>query len=226
MDDLVDIILGYYEPLEEMGALKSLPAVVARPSDYDLLLEGEILSQHLAEIQYLRLSLVIYEGEHYYGKRRLHLGLSEEPVQHDLRVSVALELDDDAHSVSVGLVAQVGYAIEALVVYLVLYILYEHALVYLIRQLVYYYPRSLVLAELLELGSGSHDYPAPSGGVGLADAVSAHDYALRREIGAGDMLHKVGNGRLRVIKEADGGVYHLAQVMRRNVRRHTDGDSR
>ncbi len=90
MDDLVDIILGYDEPFEKVGPLKSLPAVVARPSDYDLLLEYEILRQHLAEVQYLRLGLVIYEGEHYYGKGGLHLGLSEEPVQHHLGVSVAL----------------------------------------------------------------------------------------------------------------------------------------
>ena len=51
-------------------------------------------------------------------KRGLHLRLGKEAVQHDLRVGVLFELDDDAHTVAVGLVADVGDALEPLVAHL------------------------------------------------------------------------------------------------------------
>ncbi len=61
--------------------------------------------------------------------------LGEEAVQDDLGVRIALYLDDYAHAVAVGLVAQVGDALDALVAHLVGDVLYELALVDLIGQL-------------------------------------------------------------------------------------------
>ena len=45
----------------------------------------------------------------------LHLSVLEELVQDDLLHRVAAELDDDAHAVAVALVAQVGDAVDLLV---------------------------------------------------------------------------------------------------------------
>ncbi len=48
------------------------------------------------------------ERDHDDAEGRLHLRVLEELVEHDLRLDIALEFDDDAHAVAVGFVAQVG----------------------------------------------------------------------------------------------------------------------
>ena len=41
-----------------------------------------------------------------------------------------------------------------------------------------------------------------------------------------DVLTKIINGELRISDQGDGCIGDLAKVVRRNVRRHADGDSR
>ena len=107
-DDLVNVLLGDEQTLKQMRALERFLEVELRAPDDDLLLEGEILVEDVPQGQDLRLRLVVDQREHIHGERGLHLRLGEEAVEHDLRVGVLLELDDDAHTVAVGLVAQTG----------------------------------------------------------------------------------------------------------------------
>ena len=62
-------------------------------------------------------------------------GVLEQVVQHLVRVGVALELDDHAHAVAVGLVAQVGDAVDLLVLDQLGDLLEQGRLVDLVRQL-------------------------------------------------------------------------------------------
>ena len=87
-DDLVDILLGDEQTLEQMGALKRFFEVELRAAHDDLFLEGEVLVENVPQGQDLRLRLVIDQGEHVHGERGLHLRLGEEPVEHDLGVGV------------------------------------------------------------------------------------------------------------------------------------------
>ena len=152
----------------------------------------------------------------------LQLRLGKEPVEHDLGVGVLFYLDDDAHAVAVGLVAQAGDALEALVAHLVGDVLDELALVDLVGQLGDD-DAEAVVAVFLYLGARPDDDLAAAGGVGGADAAAAHDDALGGEIGAFDILHKVGQARVRVIEDADAGVDDLGKVVRRDIRGHADG---
>ena len=223
-DDLVDVVLRDEQALEQVSALLCLAQVIARAAEDDLLLIGQIFIQNLAQGEDLRLALVLHEGQHIDGERRLQLRLSEQAVQDDLRVCLALELDDDAHTGAVGFVADVGDALKALLVDLIGHILDEHALVDLIGDL-----RDddalTVLAEFLQLGAGAHGHAAAAGGIGGADTGTAEDEAARRKIRAGEVFHKVGERGLGVIEDAQAGVDGLGEVVGRDIRCHADGDA-
>ena len=62
--------------------------------------------------QHLRPAAV--QRDHVGAEARLHRGEAPELVEHDVGDRVALQLDDDAHAVAVGFVAQVGDALDAL----------------------------------------------------------------------------------------------------------------
>ena len=118
-----------------MGPLLGLSQVVLGPADDDLLLEGDVLVQDVLQCQNLRLLLVVHQGQHDDGEIGLHGRLSEELVEHHLGVGVLFQLDDDTHSVAVGLVPDVGDAVQALVLHLFGHVLDELALVDLVWEL-------------------------------------------------------------------------------------------
>ena len=223
-DNLVDVVLRDQQTLQHVLPVERLFEVELRPSGDDLLLESEILVEHMAQGQDLRLLLVVDQCEHRHAEGRLHLRLGKEAVQNDLRVCVLFELDDDAHAVAVGLVANVGDALEPLVAHLLGHGGDELALVDLIRQLRHNDPLA-VLAEFLKFGARTDGDLAAAGGVGGADAAAAHDDAPGREIRALDVLHQVCQLRLGIFKDADAGVDDLRQIVRRDIRRHADGDA-
>ena len=68
----------------------------------------------------------VHQGQHIDGKGGLQLGLGKQAVEHHLGVGVPLQLDDDAHTVAVGLVPDVGDALQTLVLHLVGHVLDEH----------------------------------------------------------------------------------------------------
>ena len=49
-----------------MSALLGLAQIVARAADDDVLLEGQVLVDNVAQGQYLRLTLIIHERQHIY----------------------------------------------------------------------------------------------------------------------------------------------------------------
>ena len=79
---------------------------------------------------------------------------------------------------------------------------------------------------LFDVGLGAHDHAAPAGGVGVADALVAHDDAAGGEIGAGHELHQLFDRGVGVIYQEGDGVGKFAQVVGRDVGRHTDRDAR
>ncbi len=81
------------------------------PGD-DLLAEVEERAQHVVQRQHLRPAAV--QRDHVGAEARLQRGEALELVQDHVGHRVALELDDDAHAVAVGFVAQVGDALDAL----------------------------------------------------------------------------------------------------------------
>ena len=78
----------------------------------------------------------------------------------------------------------------------------------------------------LDFCACAHNNPAPAGGVGGADAAPAHNKPAGREVRPLDILHQLIELYHRVVDNRDNSVDNLAQVVRGDIRRHTDGDTR
>ena len=141
------------QALQQMCPLFRLFQIIAGSADDQVLLEGQIFVQNVPQCQNLRLGLVLDQGQHVDGEAGLQRRLGKEAVQDHLGIGVALEFDDDAHAVAVGLIAQVRDAIQALFVDLVGNVPDELPLVHLIGQL-RHDDAGAVLAVLLKLRSG------------------------------------------------------------------------
>ena len=224
LDDLVNIVLGDEQTLQQVGSLLGLFQVVLGAADDDLFLEGKILVNDMPQGEDLRLRLVIHQGQHIDGKGGLELGLGEQAVEHHLGIGVPLELDNDAHTVTVGFIPDIGNALQALVLHLLRHGLDEHPLVHNIGKLGDD-DAGAVLAEFLEFMAGTDHHAATAGGIGGADAAAAHDNALGGEVRALDMLHQVGKGGIGIVQHTDAGANDLPQVMGRNIGGHTNGDT-
>ena len=75
------------------------------------------------------------------------------------------------------------------------------------------------------MGARPHEHRAAPGEIGLARAAATDDQAAGREIGG---LHDVDQGfdrHMRIVHIGKAGVDHIAEIMRRNIGRHADGDT-
>ena len=107
-DHLIEVVERDLESFEDVGALLRLGEIVLGAPADDFAARDDVLIDQAAQREHLR--AVVHEPEHDRAERRLERRVHEQLVQHDLRVRVLLELDDDAHAVAVGLVAQVADA--------------------------------------------------------------------------------------------------------------------
>ncbi len=80
-------------------------------------------------------------------------------------------------------------------------------------------------SDLLHIGDGPHLHRTAAGGQRVTNAGRTDDVAPRREVRALDELHQLVDAGVGVFDGVDAGVDDLAQVMRRDVGRHADGDS-
>ena len=105
-DDLVDVVECDDEALEDVGAFLGLAQLVARAALDDVDLVVDVVVEHVLETQDMRHA--VDEGEVVDAEARLELRVLVEFVEHDLRLLAALEVDDDAHALAVGLVVETG----------------------------------------------------------------------------------------------------------------------
>ncbi len=206
-----------------MGAVAGLVQLEARPPDDHLLAVGDIVLQDAFQRQHARLGAV-HQGQEVDPEGDLHLGELEELVEDDFRLGFALQGDDDAHSGAVGLVAQVGDLVQALLLDQLGDAFQQAGLVDLVGQLG---DDDAVAAAggFLDVGLGADDKVALAAAVGGADAFLAEDQATGGKVGAGHDAHElVDIGRGVVDEQGEGGA-QLAEVVGRDVGGHADGDA-
>ena len=112
-DDLVDVGQRHGQAFENVGAIARLGEIENRAARDDLAAVTQEGLEHLLEPEQLRLA--VDQRDHVDAEHRLERRLREQVVQHHFGDFAALELDDHAHAVLVGLVAQVGDALDFLV---------------------------------------------------------------------------------------------------------------
>ncbi len=181
-DDLVDVGQRDRQAFEDVAAIAGLAQVEHRPArDHFTAVTDERLD-HVLEVEQPRLA--VEQRHHVDAEHRLHRRLLVEVVEDDLGVLAALELDDDAHAVLVGLVAQLGDALELLAAHQLGDALDQARLVHLVRQLGDDDGLAAGVVVFLDLGLGADDDAAAAGRVGGVDFAGAVDDAGRREVRA------------------------------------------
>ena len=218
-DDLVDVRDRDRQTDLKMRVVTRLVEPEFRAARDDFLAEIDEGAQHVLQVQHFRLAAV--QRDHVHAEGGLHRGETVELVQHDVRESLALQLDDDAHAVAVALVAQIGNTLDLLLAHEFGDALDQRRLVHLIGNLGDD-QRGTVVAHLLDVDLGAHQDRAAARRIGRADAVAPDDRAARREIGAGHDLDEIGDRHVGLVDQRDGGVDDLAEIVRRDVGRHAD----
>ena len=219
LDDLVDIVGRDTQTLEDMRLALRLFKVELYAAGYDVFLMLYIITEYLLEVQHAR--HVVDEREHIERAGILKLGVLVELIQYDLTVGVAAVIDNYPHSVPSGLVADIRDALDALVLDERRHRLDEHTLVHLIR---YLGDDDTVLLFLDIALRADHDSSA-SGRVRLIYAVRAVKSRRGREIRSFYELHEVPHRAVRVLHLIYRSVDDLAEVVRRDICRHTDSDT-
>ncbi len=82
-----------------------------------------------------------------------------------------------------------------------------------------------VLADFLDGGFGAHDEAAAAGAIGGFNAFPARDVGARWKIRARDDLHHFLERGIGLFDQQNGGIHDFAQVVRRDVGGHADGDA-
>ncbi len=221
-DDVVDPVDRLEQALDDVRSVLRLlqPVLGAAGDDLDLVVDVHL--QRVAQVQQARCT--VDQREHVHREVRLHGRVLVELVQHDLRVRVALELDDEADRVTGRLVAHVADALDLAFVHEVGDLGADHLDRGLVRHLTDD-DALLALATLVDLGNGAHlDGPAP-GPVRVARAGLAEDERAGREVGRLHELHQVVARGLGVVDEVQHRVHDLGEVVWRDVRGHPDRDA-
>ena len=209
-DDLVDGVQRDQQALDDVGAVARLAQPVGGAPFDDLDLVGDVVAQRLVQRQ--RARHAVDQREAVDAEGVLQLGVLVQLVEHDLGVGVALELDDDAHALAGGLVAQVGDPGDGLGVDQVGDLLEQPGLVDHVGDLGDHDPLAFARAAgLLDLADGTDLDRPTAGGERLVGAGLAEDQPAGREVGRRDVLHQVDGGQ-RVVVDA-------ARPWRRSARR-------
>ncbi|MBP1770654.1 MAG: hypothetical protein H6P96_1272 [Candidatus Aminicenantes bacterium] len=206
-----------------MGPFLRLPQLEARPPQDDLLAVGDEVLHDIEEAQ--RLRLLVDDGQHDDAEGDLELGVLVEVVEDDLRQLSPLDLDDDAHALAVGLVADVGHPLDPLVVDELGDRFEQARLVDLVGDLENDDLVLFAFGRPLDEGLGPEMEDAPAVPVGVEEALAAVDDAARRKVRALDVLEDVLERGVGVLDEVDDAVADLRQVVGRDVRGHADGDA-
>ena len=223
LHDLVDVVDGDLEPLEDVLARLRLTQVVLRAPRDDLVAMVDEVPQQLLEVEDLRLT--VHQGEHDHPEGGLHLRVLVELVEDDRRVGVALELDHDPHTVPVRFVAQVRDVGDLLAPHQLHDLLDEPRLVDLERDLRDHDPFPARLGFLNERARAHHD-AAAARLVAVLDPVPSVDKAAGGEVRSLHVRAQRRDVTVRLVDQVLGSSGDLADVVRRDVRGHADRDAR
>ena len=222
LDHLVEVGDRDDQAEQDVGALAGLEQLELRAAGDHFLAEADERFDEVAQRQ--RFGPAAADREHVGREARLRRGVAPQLVEDDIGRRVALQVDDDAHAQAVGFVADVGDALDALVLGGFGDLLDQPVLADLVGDFGEH-DRAAVAAAFLDVWRDAHHDRAASGGVGAADARQAEDQAAGREIGALHMLHQPFGGDRRIVDVGAAGGEHFAEIVRRDVGRHADRDS-
>ena len=222
LDHLVDVGDRDGETDQDVGAVAGLAEPeLGAPGDHHLA-ERDERGQHVLQRHHQRTAAV--ERHHVGAERGLQRREAVELVEHHVDHGLALQLDHHAVAVAVGFVAQLRDAFDLLLAHQFGHALDHGGLVHLVRNF-RDDDRFALLADGLDLDLAAHHDRAAAAQIGAADALAAEDDAAGREIRTRHDLDQLFEAERGIGDQGDAGVDHLAEIVRRDVGRHADGDA-
>ena len=226
-DHLVDPVHRPQEPLDDVGPRRGLVQPELGPAAHHVAPVAQEEPQDARQGQ--EPGGLSVQGQIDDAERRLELRALVELAHHEVRVGVPVQLQDDPHPLPVRLVADVLNPVDDLVLGRLHHRFDQRGLVHCVGDLgdddVH-----LAAPAVLHVHPAADDDLAATRPVGVVDALPSQYLASRGEVWPRQPLHEVRQaGLLRIdplLEEPAEDVRHLPQVVRRDVRRHADGDAR
>ncbi len=222
LDDRIDVVQSDDESFQDMRALLRLIQLELRASHHHGIAMGNEVLHDLLQREDLRPA--VHQRQHDHAKGCLQLRVLVQIVQDHFRIRVTAEVDDDAQTVAVRFVPDVGDVLEFFLVDHVRDLFDQVRLVHLIRNLRDNNALPVVLSGFDGCAGAHHDASA-SGGVCAFDPFVAVDDAARRKIRRLHELHQALVVQTIVLDQRDAPVDDFSDVVRGDVGGHADGDS-
>src|SRR5690606_15994871 len=223
-DELVDIRERHRQTFQHVTPFARLAQLEhGTTGDHFAPVRQEVVD-HLLEIEQTRLA--VDQRHQIDAEGILKLRVLEKVVEHDLGHFAALELDHEPHAVFVGLVANIGNALDAFLVDEFGDFFLQRLLVDLIRQRVDHDGLTVAAVDVFKVRFGAHDHAPAPGAVAFTHPRHAVNNAAGREIGRRDDLHEIIDAAFRVTQYIQAAVDHLGQVVGRNIGGHAHRNTR
>ena len=162
-----------------MDALLRLIQVKLSTTAYDINLVINVVAQNLAKRE--RTRNTVNQGQVNDAKVGLKLSLLVQVIQNNLWNRITLEVQNNTHALTVGLIAHVGNAFDFLLVNCLSNLLLKKALVNLIRNLSDNKTLTTTL-DLLNVDFCADGNRTATSLIGILDALSTHDDAACWEV--------------------------------------------
>ena len=202
-----------------MRAVASLIKFKFRATGNDLLAEGDERLQHLPQIHQLWTAII--QRQHIGTKAGLQLRIPIKLVQHHLGNRVALQLNDNAHTIAVTFVAQIGNALNRFIPHQISDFLNHRGFVHLIRN--FRNDDGLpVFANFFNRGTAPHNNRATPRHHGRCGAITTQNKRAGREIRPGHDLQQFFVGHFVLANNGLRRVNQFTQIMRWNIGCHTN----
>ena len=220
VDEIVEVAICDFETFKNMRAGFGLAQTETRAARDDVAAVLDEAFEHFADVHLLRARVV--EREQNRAERRFERRMLVKFVHHNALGFAALELNHDAR-VRVGFVAQVTHFRKHFFVHEFRNTLHERFAVHVIRD---FRDNDLfkTVFDFFDVcdPANFHD-PAPGAKI-LLNAVGPADATAGREVRSFNDFFDFIERKHRIIDEAAAHFDELAEIVRRNIRRHADGD--
>ena len=153
----------------------------------------------------------------------------QQTVHDDIGIHITAQFNADPKSLTVGFITQIRDSIKLFILYKLCDLFDQTSLIHCIRKLCHD-DTALAICHGLDIVYSPYTDLAASGSVGFFDACFSKDGCSCREIRSLYDLHQFFDGSRAVflhpvVYDLDNGSNHLTQVVRRNIRCHTNGDT-
>ena len=228
LDNFVDVIDRDQETFNNVLSGQCFFQIVLGTTKNNIFLVSDIVCERVHQVDGLRLKTTLgirNEREHVGAESVLDLRVLIKLIENNVSVGVTAELDNDTYLfVTVGLITDIGDAFDLLLLNEFGDTLDETSLVDHVGQIVNDDTRTAV-AHDFDICMGTDYDTALTCSVCIGDTAASEDHTACREVRSFYHGHKIVNGRFRIIQEHNDTVDDLAHVVRRNVGRHTYGDT-